>query len=233
MSTSTNSQPPSSQISQSVHHISDLIYEIKEKITDQEYMDLMNSITSLKQKKECDTWYTFTIMIPTLDTRIQFCHDYQTFTDSFNFMESKLSPRILKVNSRVIPCSLRKNLTQNDYCYSCKDATNRETDDYDGCSHIYSLRDYVEELTDSNKPIIYPNTDVSLYSLANGLYDVKDILMYLSSRQKREVNTIQVENRDRYNYGRKKRKRDSYDSRVKCSTMNVDYKCVLYSVEKM
>jgi hypothetical protein len=81
---------------------------------------------------------------------------------------------------------------------------------------------------------VYPNVDISLNNLASSLHDCSDVLKYISETQPREINSIQVEDRDRYNFSnRKKRKRDSYNSRIKCSTLNVTNKCLLYSIEKM
>jgi hypothetical protein len=233
---STNNSSSSQTVSQTVHKLSDLIYDIKEKISDQEYMNLMNTITSFKGEKESEIWYTFTIIINSIDTRMQFCHDYEKYVDSFNFMDHKLVSKVVKVHSRLLPCRKRKNLKPEDYCYSCSNTENmRDTheinDEY--CSTYYSYRKYIEELNTNNKTIVYPNIDVSLINLALNLHDCTDVLKYISEGQPREINSIQVENRDRYSFGRKKRKRDSYDSKIKCSTLPLNHKCMIYSIEKM
>ena len=233
MSTSTSIQP----ISQTVHQLSDLIYDIKEKISDQEYMNLMNSITNFKTEKESEVWYTFTVIINSIDSKMHFCHDYEKYVDSFNFIDHKLVSKVVKVNSRLLSCRKRKNLNPEDYCYHCTNTAELENpndtnDDY--CSTFYSYKKYIEELNTSNKPIVYPNVDISLNNLASSLHDCSDVLKYIAESHPREINSIQVENRDRYNFSnRKKRKRDSYDSRIKCSTLNVTHKCLLYSIEKM
>jgi hypothetical protein len=56
------------------HTLSDNLYSIKEKLSDQEFIDIMNILSTLKTEEENNQKYKITFMYPDIITTIDTCH---------------------------------------------------------------------------------------------------------------------------------------------------------------
>lgn len=102
----------------SVQSFSDFIYSIKEKITDQEYMDVMNMLKELNIKKESDKQYKFVLLCPTILT------DYDTvegddYKNEFKMTRHRIVNRKIEFVSKLIECSKQAHRIKANWCHFC------------------------------------------------------------------------------------------------------------------
>ncbi len=102
----------------SVQSFSDFVYSIKEKITDQEYMDVMNMLKELNIKKEADKKYKFVLLCPTVIT------DYDTnedvnFKREFSMTRHRVINRKIEFISKITECSKQKHTAKPSWCHYC------------------------------------------------------------------------------------------------------------------
>jgi hypothetical protein len=99
--------------------LSDSIYNIKEKITDNEFIELMNQLNSFKKeqdsKEKDNSVYKFTILYPCINVETEscHCHPYKFHSQSHSINIKKLS-----FNSKMVSCKNSK-MNEDDYCSCC------------------------------------------------------------------------------------------------------------------
>ena len=94
-----------------IHTLSDNLYNIKEKLSDQEFIDIMNILSSLKSEEENSQKYKITFLYPDIVTSIETCHCHPYNYDGASH-EIKLVKRSFV--TKFIDC---KN--KEDKCSSC------------------------------------------------------------------------------------------------------------------
>ena len=124
--------------------LSDTIYNIKEKLTDSEFMELMNQLKSfkkeeeLKESNENNTLYKFTILYPFISQEIESCHCHPY---KFHSQSHTISIKKLSFISKMVSCKNSK-MNRDDYCSCCS----RESDH---CVRINSIKNTLKHESNS------------------------------------------------------------------------------------
>lgn len=116
-----------------VFTLSNIIYDIKEKLSDNEFKLLMDTCKQLNTKEEEKKVYCFQLVIPTLES------DYDT-------SEGKISKgytiknEFVSFKSRITACKLNPNIQITDYCYHCSNLQNPgENQTIESCAFLKNI----------------------------------------------------------------------------------------------
>jgi len=93
----------------SIQSFSDFVYSIKEKITDQEYMDVMNMLTQLNIKSEEDKRYKVVLLFPTVITDFDVTEGEHERPEEFNFTRHTIRNRKIEFTTKLVSCRKQKN----------------------------------------------------------------------------------------------------------------------------
>jgi len=167
------------------HTLSDTLYNIKEKLSDKEFIDIMNILSTLKTEKESDNKYKVTIMYPDILTSIDTCH-YHPYSYEGSNHEIKIVKR--SFITKFLSCLNQPNTSKVEYCSLCTSIYNSNINNNqisnNNCNYVKRVLNSAESEHNKN---IYISQLINicddsckelLQSLANSLFyksNVSDI----------------------------------------------------------
>ncbi len=103
--------------------LSDSIYHLKEKLTDKEYMDLMELVKKCNVEDNKQKLYKITFIFPRIDTTSNRCeeHPREYIGTTHNVHLSKET-----VVTKITICKEQDDLPVNDWCRRCKNEDGKE-----------------------------------------------------------------------------------------------------------
>ncbi len=91
------------------HTLSDNLYSIKEKLSDQEFIDIMNILSTLKTEEENNQKYKITFMYPDIITTIDTCHchpyNYDGSTHEIKLVKRSFTTKLVDCRDKDEKCS--------------------------------------------------------------------------------------------------------------------------------
>lgn len=135
--------------------ISDALYECKEKISDSEFMNLMNLVSELNSNESSEKQVVFELAIPKLD---------YSYKSSYNICEKEYELKfiMITIKTRLARCNKNKNLGLYDYCANC-----REINADHECYYLNVAKEYK------------PGSTVGFHILKNVCIDQYDYICHL------------------------------------------------------
>lgn len=183
----------------SVQSFSDFVYSIKEKITDQEYIDAMNMLKELNIKKEEDKEYKFVLLIPTIVTDFD-VDEIDEGNHEFNFTRHTISNRKIEFTTKLLNCrKRRKNMCHYCACHPEKNECARINFINNSMKKEFLSVDISSILSVCDESVYHLLEHIDNYNLQNGMVQSLHTFEY-------EGDNDADPDRDRYN------KRISYDS---------------------
>jgi hypothetical protein len=124
------------------HTLSDNLYSIKEKLSDQEFIDIMNILSTFKSEEEKGKKYKITFLYPDIISTVDTCHCHP-----YNYNGSSHEIRLIKRSfiTKLIDCK-----DKDEKCSSC--IINSE------CYYIKRFLNCINENSNRNIPIHYLTT---------------------------------------------------------------------------
>lgn len=110
--------------------LSNAIFEYKEKITDSEYINMMNLIKEISINEISEKQIIFTLAIPQLS---------YNYDGNYGICEKEyhLNYEFVSIKSRLVSCKNNKNITHLEYCSNCKMINDNYT-----CNILKAVNEY-------------------------------------------------------------------------------------------
>lgn len=206
----------------SIQSVSDFVYSIKEKLTDQEYMDVMNMLTELNLKKEGEKEYKFVLLFPTIltDNDIE---ENETKSD-FTMTRHRIVNNKIEFISKLTKCNKQKRNSKRNMCHYCSCHP-----DANKCLYVDNMKENIKNecvsislsnllsICDENVYHLLKHTEIN--NLRNGMVESIYVEEYNEEEEGEEENISHY--------------RKAFNKKIKYDSMNFQAEITLVSIKEL
>lgn len=208
-----------------VHELSDSIYSIREKITDKEYSDLMDTLKKLNINKSFDDYYKINILVPIVETAHQLEDDDENEEQSkYIGTRTTIIQKHFELKTRLYSCKTDAKLTESNYCYNCKNGSTY-------CSNMSPLIYYLNKISETNKQV-QVNINLCHHTLTGMFPDCSELLKcidYIINKCFTDITVHYDDDRDDYDDDSDMRR---YNAKVIKKDIYIESKIIITTLEK-
>jgi hypothetical protein len=210
-----------------VHELSDSIYSIREKITDKEYSDLMDTLKKFHMNKTVEDYYKVNILVPIVENFHQTEEDDGEDEEQvcrYIGTKTTIIQKHFELKTRLYSCKTDKILEEINYCYNCKNGSTY-------CSHISPLTCYLNKISDTNKQV-QVNVNHCLHTIKDMFTDHSELFKLIDYFINKPVTDLTInydDDRDDYDDDSDLKR---YNARVIKKNMYIESKIMITTIEK-
>lgn len=211
-----------------VHELSDSIYAIREKITDKEYSDLMDTLKKLNMNKIVEDYYKVNLFVPIVETVHQIEDDDCENGDQIcRYIGTKtiIRQQHFELKTRLYSCKTDTQISESNFCYNCKNGGTY-------CSHVSPLTFYLNKISENNKQV-QVNVNHCLHTVKDMFADHLELFKFIDYFINKPVTDLTVnydDDRDEYEDDSDLKR---YNARVIKTDMYIESKVMITSIEKL